>query len=181
MRDRFDQLREAIARWKRGPSELDQIPQRLAELITYYNRDDLNTQAKVYIIDLLESSLRLSEILANDTYQSKESLRLATHLIDLLSGIIFHLNNRPSTNGYGLLFLETQKLHEGYFSTIAEANSRLESLKHLGLEEDLKVVPVELRSTVVVRPAKLEQQLAQAQTEQETDQAIEAAAKELKE
>lgn len=133
-------------------SSLADLPEKLERIFAAYDgRAGIHPAFRNDIYDLLQTSTDLSLHLSSATYDARVATQLAVRLQGTLANLLIHLSDRPQASGFSILFPGPVQLHEGFFSTEAEAEGHLAKLRSLGTSPG-QVVPVNIVSCVTTQP-----------------------------
>lgn len=135
----------------RASERLDHLPDTIAEILTLYDSPTISPALRADIQELFASSIELSKILLNPTFNSDDTLVLISNHQQILSKLLHYLAIRPSREGYSLLITRTGTL-VGQFSTREEADRQLQIWHSIGQCPDAVVTPVKITSTFAIRP-----------------------------
>ena len=148
----FSKLREIIENLRVPADSLHALPSDLERLLPLYADKNLDPVFRSDIHNLLGGTVALSTILAERSYAAPGAISWWTHLLGIISNIIRHIEHRPAIERIGLLFVKTNELHRETYETATEASQALETLRRLGLTQDVLIVPVTLTCGHVVQP-----------------------------
>ena len=149
---RLSKLRIAISSASQS-SAIRDLPDAFAELINAFDNINVHPAYREDIYKILQTAVNLGNSIIDQTYPARAAIAEVTSLMGLLPRLIHHLTERPTTQGFAIMVPYSKQIYPQVFTTEAEANAQLASLQGLGAVKAATVVPVQITSDHVVRPA----------------------------
>lgn len=147
----ISRLRTAIA-LSRSSESLRDLPDRLANIITYYETASVNPEYRADVFAILNFAVVAAESMMDETYDAQDALTQVAAVMQVLPRVIIHLNDRPTSKGHSILNPTNNTIYPQVHSTEGEALQNLESLQAMGAAKHCLVVPVKVISQHAVQP-----------------------------